>query len=94
MRQRFRKRAGIEPVIDHLKSDHRLGKCFLKRVYRRPDKYSDSSGCLQLKKMHEVFLWPVKMLESWLKVVCMRVTVYLNLASLIFSGSTILVLYL
>ncbi len=29
-RERFRKRAGIEPVIGHLKSDHRLIKNFLK----------------------------------------------------------------
>lgn len=29
MRKRFRKRAGIEPVIGHLKSDHRLGRNFL-----------------------------------------------------------------
>lgn len=30
MRQRFRKRAGIEPVISHLKSDHRLNRNYLK----------------------------------------------------------------
>ena len=30
MRNRFRKRAGIEPVIGHLKSDHRLSKNILK----------------------------------------------------------------
>lgn len=30
MRQRFRKRAGIEPVIGHLKSDHRLCRNYLK----------------------------------------------------------------
>ena len=29
-RKRFRKRAGIEPVIGHLKSDFRMGRCFLK----------------------------------------------------------------
>ena len=30
MRQRFRRRAAIEPVISHLKHDSRLGRCFLK----------------------------------------------------------------
>lgn len=30
MRKRFRKRAGIEPVIGHLKSDHRLNRNYLK----------------------------------------------------------------
>jgi IS5 family transposase len=30
MRQRFRRRAAIEPVISHLKSDFRLARCFLK----------------------------------------------------------------
>ena len=30
MRSRFRKRAGIEPVIGHLKSDHRLNRSWLK----------------------------------------------------------------
>jgi len=29
-RKRFRRRAGIEPVIGHLKSDHRLKRNFLK----------------------------------------------------------------
>jgi transposase, IS5 family len=29
-RKRFRRRAGIEPVIGHLKSDYRLGRNFLK----------------------------------------------------------------
>jgi IS5 family transposase len=31
-RQRFRRRAGIEPIIGHLKSDHRLNRNFLKGV--------------------------------------------------------------
>ncbi len=31
-RKRFRRRAGIEPVIGHLKSDYRLGRNFLKGV--------------------------------------------------------------
>ena len=29
-RTRFRRRAGIEPIIGHLKSDHRLKRNFLK----------------------------------------------------------------
>lgn len=29
MRRRFRKRAGIEPIIGHLKSDHRMGQNYL-----------------------------------------------------------------
>ena len=29
-RKRFRKRAGIEATISHLKQDFRLGRCFLK----------------------------------------------------------------
>ena len=29
-RKRCRRRAAIEPLIGHLKSDHRLGRCFLK----------------------------------------------------------------
>jgi len=28
--ERFRKRAGIEPIIGHLKTEHRLGRNFLK----------------------------------------------------------------
>ena len=31
-RKRFRRRAGIEPVIGHLKSDYRLGRNFLKGI--------------------------------------------------------------
>ncbi len=30
MKARFRKRAGIEGTISHLKQDYRLGRCFLK----------------------------------------------------------------
>ena len=30
LRKRRRRRAAIEPVIGHLKSDHRMGRCFLK----------------------------------------------------------------
>lgn len=30
MRKRFRRRAGIEPIIGHLKSDFRLARNFLK----------------------------------------------------------------
>jgi IS5 family transposase len=29
MRRRFRRRAGIEPIIGHLKTDHRLGQNYL-----------------------------------------------------------------
>jgi len=32
MRRRFRRRAAIEPIIGHLKSDHRMGRNFLKGV--------------------------------------------------------------
>jgi len=31
-RKRFRRRAGIEPIIGHLKSDYRLGKNYLKGI--------------------------------------------------------------
>jgi len=39
-RERFRKRAGIEPVIGHLKSDHRMGRNFLARAW------GDAVNCL------------------------------------------------
>ncbi len=32
MKQRFRKRAGVEGTISHLKLDFRLGRCFLKGI--------------------------------------------------------------
>ena len=32
MRKKMRKRAGIEPIISHLKHDHRMLRCFLKGV--------------------------------------------------------------
>jgi len=31
-RKRFRRRAGIEPIIGHLKSDYRLGRNYLKGI--------------------------------------------------------------
>ena len=32
IRKTFRRRSSIEPIIGHLKSDHRLGRCFLKGI--------------------------------------------------------------
>jgi len=36
-RKRRRRRSAIEPIIGHMKSDHRLGRCFLKRADSHAD---------------------------------------------------------
>ena len=55
----FCKRAGIEPTIGHLKSDHRLGRNFYKGLIDRGCyKHPAGSGCLQLQKSHESSLAP------------------------------------
>ncbi len=47
MRKRFQRRAAIESVIGHLKSDHRLQSKLFKRVDRRPDQ--SSNGCCRIQ---------------------------------------------
>lgn len=58
-RKRFRRRAGIEPVIGHLKSDHRLKRNFLKGFVGDQINLLMAAAAFNFKKwMRKVIFWP------------------------------------
>jgi IS5 family transposase len=57
MRERFRKRAGIEPVIGHLKSDHRLNRNFLKGFAGDRMNVLLAAAAFNFKKWMRLFLF-------------------------------------
>lgn len=73
MRQRFRKRAGIEPIIGHLKSDHRLSRSYLKGFKGDQINILMAAAAFNFKKWMRLFLIPhnlVKLLyeiSGWMK---------------------------
>ena len=61
-RKRFRRRAGIEPVIGHLKSDHRLKRNFLKGFAGDQINLIMAAAAFNFKKwMREVVFWLKKL---------------------------------
>lgn len=57
-RKRFRRRAGIEPIIGHLKSDHRLKRNFLKGFMGDQINLLMAAAAFNFKKwMRDDFLW-------------------------------------
>jgi IS5 family transposase len=63
MRKRFRKRAGIEPVIGHLKSDHRLNKSYLKGFTGDQINILMAAAAFNFKKWMRLFFTPLKIVE-------------------------------
>ncbi len=62
VRKRFRRRVGIEPVIGHLKSDHRLKRNFLKGFEGDQINLLMATAAFNFKKwMREVIFW----LQQW-----------------------------
>ena len=57
MRKRFRKRAGIEPVIGHLKSDHRLNRNYLKGFAGDQMNVLLAAAAFNFKKWMRLFLY-------------------------------------
>jgi len=67
-RKRFRRRAGIEPVIGHLKSDHRLKRNFLKGFQGDQINLLMAAAAFNFKKwMREVLFW-TKIKQQFLRV--------------------------
>ncbi len=65
-RKRFRRRAGIEPVIGHLKSDHRLKRNFLKGFVGDQINLLMAAAAFNFKKwMREAILWLQFMKSLW-----------------------------
>ena len=67
-RLRFRKRAGIEPVIGHLKSDHRLGRNFLKGFIGDQINVLMAAAAFNLKKWMRLIIFCYYWLRSLLKI--------------------------
>jgi len=71
-RKRFRRRAGIEPVIGHLKSDHRLKRNFLKGFTGDQINLLMAAAAFNFKKwMREAIFWP-KNIKRLLQVLFLR----------------------
>ena len=69
MRLRFRKRAGIEPVIGHLKSDHRLNKSYLKGFAGDQINILMAAAAFNFRKWVRLFLYPKKIVDLWRKLI-------------------------
>ena len=65
MRKRFRKRAGIEPVMGHLKSDHRLNRSYLKGFEGDQINVLMAAAAFNFRKWMRLFLWASKWANSW-----------------------------
>lgn len=65
-RKRNGRRAAIEPVIGHLKSDHRLARCFLKEAAGAGLNLSLSAAAWNLKK------WINEVLFSLIRLLCVK----------------------
>ncbi|MDD3108834.1 MAG: IS5/IS1182 family transposase, partial [Alistipes sp.] len=55
--QLFCKRAGIEPTIGHLKSDHRLGRNFYKGLFGDAINVMLAAAAYNFKRAMRVLLW-------------------------------------
>ncbi len=60
----FRKRAGIEPRIGHLKSDHRLGRNFYKGLQGDAINIMLAAAAFNFKRAMRLLLWLIQMLLS------------------------------
>lgn len=69
MRKRFRKRAGIEPVIGHLKSDHRLDRNYLKGFEGDQINVLMAAAAFNFRKWMRLFLLASKITSYWGRMV-------------------------
>ena len=64
----FRKRAGIEPVIGHCKSDHRLGRNYYKGLFGDSINVMHAAAAFNLKRAMRLFLclfrWVIRRLMT------------------------------
>ncbi|MHB8473197.1 MAG: transposase [Gammaproteobacteria bacterium] len=74
LRKRFQRRAGIEPVIGHLKSDHRLNRSFLKGFT------GDQINLLRAAAAFNFRKW-LRQVIFWLRLWCVRASPEIRSAS-------------
>jgi IS5 family transposase len=65
-RQRFRRRAGIEPVIGHLKHDHRMSRNFLKGVIGDAINLFMACAAFNFRKWMRAVMHFLSLLPMWL----------------------------
>ena len=65
-RKKFRRRAAIEPIIGHLKSDHRLSRNYLKGFIGDEINLLLAAAAFNLKKWMNLFLATVFMARIYL----------------------------
>lgn len=68
MRKRFRKRAGIEPVIGHLKSDHRPNRSYFKGFVGDQINVLMAAAAFNFKKWMRLFFPPRKWSNYYAKL--------------------------
>lgn len=78
MRKRFRKRAGIEPVIGHLKSDHRLNKNYLKGFEGDQINILMAAAAFNFRKWMRLFLLSIKLTKWWRRITDIVHSMYQN----------------
>ena len=78
-KKHFRKRAGIEPVIGHLKADHRLSRNFYKGIFGDNINIMLAAAGFNFKRM--ISKWKVSFL-SYLKQVFRTITMMTNLIAI------------
>ena len=62
----FRKRAGIEPVIGHCKSDHRLGRNFYKGLFGDSINVMLAAAGFNFKRAMRLLFCPFRSIANWL----------------------------
>tara|TARA_B110000914_G_C15373472_1_gene404267 strand:- start:35 stop:379 length:345 start_codon:yes stop_codon:yes gene_type:complete len=62
LQKRFRKQAGIEPVIGYLKSDHRLNRSYFKGFEGDQINVLMAAAAFNFRKWMRFFYWPRKRL--------------------------------
>jgi transposase, IS5 family len=63
----FRKRAGIEPVIGHCKSDHRLGRNFYKGLFGDSINVMLAAAAYNFKRVMNLLFVLIQIILRWLK---------------------------
>ena len=88
LRKQFQKRAGIEPIIGHLKTDHRLGRNFYKGIIGDNINVMLSAAAFNFKRMmnkwKKIFL--IFLETIFFKI--LMINIFNQKSKLAFSGST------
>ena len=71
-REKFRRRAAIEPIIGHVKSDHRMARNYLKGFVGDEMNLLLAASAFNLKKWMNNFIWLIFVLKISLIISALR----------------------